>query len=234
MDIRFAKVYKRNQAARKGPNYCGGGLESLGVTDPMLSKCVLLAFLFVLPLFPQAPAQPQRAAYRPPPIGTFTNGRFHHTLTGTEFTMPLDWTIGFQGLSSGGGEAISFVTRSAGVSDTSAPVEVFVWMKSHDLAAADIPDELRSKIDFKAGQREGMGITGFRMLKNTLQHKTIGGQLALSIEGEFDEANVKMTEYNTWVMSEKTHVYIRARVRTQDFPGFQGRVDQIIDTFVVR
>jgi hypothetical protein len=200
----------------------------------MLSKCVLLSLLLVLPTFPQAPVQPQKALNRLPPIGTFTNGRFHHTLTGTEFTIPMDWTIGFQGQSTGGGEAIAFASRYSGGSDPSAPVEVFVWMKPHDLPAADISDELRSKIDFKAGQREGMGVTGYRMLKSTLQHKTVGGQLAVSVEGAFDEANVKMTEYNTWVISEKTHVYIRARVRTKDFSGFQGRVDQIIDTFVVR
>jgi hypothetical protein len=104
-------------------------------------------------------------------------------------------------------------------------------MKPHNLAAVDIPDTLRSAIDYKAGQREGMGVTTYKMLKNTLQHKTVGGQAAVSIEAEFERVNAKMIEYNTWAVSEKTHVYVRARVLAEDFSSVQGQINQILETF---
>jgi hypothetical protein len=75
-------------------------------------------------VFPQSATISQR----PPQwatIGTFTNGRFHHILTGTEFSMPTEWKLSFQGQSSGGGEAVAFINRLSG--DPSVPmVEAFV------------------------------------------------------------------------------------------------------------
>ncbi len=40
-------------------------------------------------------------------IGTFENGRFHHTLTGIEFNAPVGWNLTFQGASSGDGKSWS-------------------------------------------------------------------------------------------------------------------------------
>jgi hypothetical protein len=99
------------------------------------------------------------------------------------------------------------------------------------LHAADIPDKLPSLVDFKAGQREG--VPEYKMLNNALQKKTAGGQMAVSIEAEFDQDNVKMIEYNTWMVSQKTHAYLCARVRVHDFASVQPRIDMILATFSV-
>jgi hypothetical protein len=40
------------------------------------------------------------------------------------------------------------------------------------------------------------------MLKQTIERKAVGGQLALSAQAQFHEDSVKMTEYHKWVISE--------------------------------
>jgi hypothetical protein len=174
----------------------------------------------VLPVFSQAPL-------RAPEIGTFTGGRFHHTLTGTEFSFPPNWTLAHQGPSGGGGQLIRFIL------DSTPHVEAFVWMKPHTMAPADIPDKLRSLVDFKAGQRER--VPGYHMLRNTIEKKTVGGQAAVSIEAGYitGDGSLKMIEYNTWVISEKTHANLCARVRAEDFPSLKGQIDQILASFMV-
>ena len=157
-----------------------------------------------------------------------TNTRFHHTLTGTEFALPAGWNFTYQEPSSGGGEQVGFVFSG----DSHKPViDAFVWMKAEARTADEIPDQLRSSVDYKAGMREGM--PGYKMLRKTIVRRTVGGQLALSAQAEFDEGSDKMIEYHTWVMSEKTHVYLSARMRAADFADNQARVDHILDSFLV-
>jgi len=197
-----------------------------------MKNCIVFAlFLFSPAAIPQVPnPSPQRVvkAVEQPPIGTFINGRFHHTLTGTEFSLPQDWTVSYQGKSSGGGEQIGFTLAG---NSTTPPIEAFVWMKADALTSGEIPDQLRSDVDFKAGMRQSM--PGYKMLKNTIDRKTIAGQLALSVQAQFDKGNDKMIEYHTWVRSEKTHVYLSARVREADFADGQSRIDQILGSFLV-
>jgi hypothetical protein len=72
------------------------------------------------------------------------------------------------------------------------------------------------------------------MLRRTIEKKTVGGQAAGSIEAEYvDDGNVKMIEYHTWVISEKTHAYLPARVRAEEFENFKGQIDLILASFSV-
>src|SRR5271157_3655662 len=61
-----------------------------------------------------------------PVIGRFVNGRYHHDLTGTEFTLSPDWRITYQAPSSGGGQQVGFINRGL-------RMEAFVWMKRQDV-----------------------------------------------------------------------------------------------------
>jgi hypothetical protein len=197
----------------------------------MLKNGVFLALLLLPPAFPQDPNQAPRTARKAveqPPIGTFTNGRFHHFLTGTEFSLPDEWTVTYQGQSSGGGEQIGF---SLAGSSYAPPVEAFAWMKAEALTPDEIPEQLRSSVDYKAGMRDGT--PGYKMLKKTIERKTVAGQQALSAQAQFDKGSDKMIEYHTWVISEKTHVYLSARMRAADFASAQPRIDRILDSFLV-
>ena len=160
----------------------------------------------------------------PHEIGTFTNGRYHHNLTGTEFTIPPDWRLTHQGRSGGGGEQVVFVNESL-------HMEAFVWLKPHAMPAAEIPEKLKYQIAFKAGQREK--VAGFKMLKNTIEQRIVSGQPALSILSQYNPHDDKMNEYHTWIISEKTHVYLSVRVPADDFPNVKPNIEQILATFLV-
>jgi hypothetical protein len=104
-------------------------------------------------------------------------------------------------------------------------------MRAEPHTGDEIPDQLRSSVGYKAGIREGT--PGYKMLKKTIRAKTVGGQLALSAQAQFDEGSVKMIEYRTWTTSEKTHVYLSARMRAADFANVQPRIDQILGSFLI-
>jgi hypothetical protein len=168
-----------------------------------------------------------QSALRGQEIGTLTDGRFHHTLTGTEFTLPLGWTVDYQGQSSGDGEQIGFTGDASG-----PPVSAFVWMRAEAHPGGELAERLTGSMNFKAGQRESE-FTGYKMLKNTMIFKTVGGRQALSAQAQYTEKNTPMIEYNTWAYSETTHIYLSARMRAEDFAVNQGRIDQILGTFLI-
>jgi len=162
----------------------------------------------------------------PTEIGAFTNGRYHHSLTGTEFTLPSEWRFLTQGPSSGGGEQVYFGSLQPG------GVHAFVWLKPQTAPAARIQARLESAIELKLEQRRDL--REYRMLPATIEHKLVNGQPALSVEAEFYDADgALMTEYHTWVMSVKTHVYISARIPANDFPEAKTQVDSFLATFLV-
>jgi hypothetical protein len=161
-----------------------------------------------------------------PTIGTLVDGRFHHTLTGIEFTLPLNWTVQYQGQSSGGGEQIGFH------GDTSIPpVDAFVWMKPESYDGVSMHEKLIGSMNFKAGQRSGDST--YQMLRNTAIEKTVAGHPALSVHATFVQSGVNMIEYSTWVWSETSHTYICARMKVEDFPVIQDKIDQMAGTFLI-
>lgn len=170
----------------------------------------------------------QGTSMKQPDIGTFVNGRYHHTLTGTEFSLPAGWALTYQAPSSGGGEQVGFTFTG----DSGQLISAFVWMKKQSGPPDSVPDQLRSAADFKAGQRQAM-FADYRMLKNTVEQKTVSGQNALSIQAHFVDHGENMIEYSTWAISAKTSVYISVRMRQDDFDKLRINVDQIIDTLLI-
>ncbi len=159
-----------------------------------------------------------------PLIGTFMGGRYHHERTGTEFTLPAEWVLGGQAPSSGGGDQVYFR------SDASR-MQAFVWLKPQALPAARIPYALDSEMESKAAQRTKFA--GFRMLPATFEHRTVAGQPTVSVESEYFDNDVPMTEYHTWIMSKKTHVYISVRVPAVKFAGVKSQIESFLTTFLV-
>jgi len=185
-----------------------------------LVKSAVCASLFLL----AASCAAQEASTAPHETGTFANGRYHHNLTGTEFTIPPDWRLTHQGRSGGGGEQATFANGSL-------HVQALVWLKPHTMAAAEIPEKLKYQMAFKAGQRER--VPGFQMLRNTIENRVVGGQAALSVLSQYGPPEAKMDEYHTWIISERTHVYLSVRVPAGDFPNVKPDIEQILATFLV-
>jgi len=159
-----------------------------------------------------------------PLIGTFMGGRYRHDRTGTEFILPREWMLGGQAPSSGGGDQVYFRSDEL-------QMKAFVWLKPQTLPPARIPNALDSAMAAKAAQRTNFA--GFRMLPATFEHRTVAGQPAASVESEYFDNDVLMTEYHTWIMSEKTHLYISARVPVAKFAGVKSQIDSFLTTLLV-
>jgi hypothetical protein len=159
-----------------------------------------------------------------PLIGMFLRGEYHHDRTGTEFRLPAEWVMSSQGPSSGGGDQVSF--RSDALH-----VQGLVWLKPQTLPPAKIPTALDSEMQSKSAQRTSFA--GFRMLPATFEHRTVSGQPAVSVESEYFDNAVPMAEYHTWIMSEKTHVYISARVPADKFAAAKSQIESFLTTFRV-
>jgi hypothetical protein len=187
--------------------------------------------LLSLPAFSQQPMAPNSFATGavPSAIGTFTNNRFHHTLTGTEFSLPAGWSAMYQGHSSGGGEQIGFALNS----DAGEPlIRAFVWMKPESRPADQISSQLRSAVEFKAGQRQPM-MANYQMLRKTIEPRAVAGWQALSVQAQYVEGSTTMIEYHTWIITGRTSVYLSARMRQTDFDSLKAKVDEILDTFSI-
>lgn len=146
---------------------------------------------------------------------------FHGSQTGIRFSVPGDWTLTAQGPSA---DAEQF-----GFANKSLHADLFVWLKSQSVPQADITARLQSQIEFKANQRAG--IPGYKMLRDTLRRRFVGGRPAVSIEAEYHENGVRMIEYQTFVISEQAQAYISVRMRAEDLENTKRQVDAILATF---
>ena len=149
--------------------------------------------------------------------------RFRDSPTGIQFALPGDWKLIQRGPSSEGAEQIGFANKAY-------HADLFIWLKSQNVAQPDISARLRSQIEFKAAQRAG--VPGYKMLQDTLQHRFVGGQPALSIAAEYEGNGARMIEYQTFVISERAQAYVSVRVPAPGFEKTKDAVDGILASFV--
>ena len=105
-------------------------------------------------------------------------------------------------------------------------------MRSEPLAAGKIREKLRESVDLKARQRS-QRLGNYNMQKTSIHERSVGGQLAISSEADYETDGVKMFEYHTWAVSEKTYVYISARCPASDAADAKVRIDSLLNTFMV-
>jgi hypothetical protein len=105
-------------------------------------------------------------------------------------------------------------------------------MKPESRPPDQIADQLRSAIEFKAGQRQSM-LSDYQMLRKTIEQRGVAGHQALSVQAHYVQGSMPMTEYHTWVITGKTSVYLSARMREADFDNLKAKLEEILDTFSI-
>lgn len=167
-------------------------------------------------------------------MGSFQNGRYHHNLTGTEMTVPPDWSLRGQTAQPDGGDAIHLVDSS--LAGSSRRPSVFFWISQEDTPAANIAPRLRERFDYKVSQqrKDSDTIHGFRLRPEGILPRLIGGHQALYAVGDYtDENNEGMTEYQVFIQTEKTRVFFSGRSKIADFAAIQSRFEQMVNSVVI-
>jgi hypothetical protein len=159
-----------------------------------------------------------------PPVRNLTqsvhNGRYRDEPTGLEFTVPASWTIVYDGASSDGG-------NMAGLVAPGSAVDYGIWMKPSRWTVAEIPELLSKAVDEKAEANNFR--PGFKFRPESIQHRTVSGQQALSAIADYVENGRKMVNYYVWVYTPKTHsVFLARDIAAEDFPSVQANLDSIL------
>jgi tetratricopeptide (TPR) repeat protein len=158
-------------------------------------------------------------------IGTIRDNRYHHNLSGFEFSLE-NWSVVMQSLSSGGGEMVVLQNEDANA------LQAKVWMKPDRIATADITSRLRGSLQEKVIQR--LSARGYSIRPASVQFSTINGKQALYAMADYVESdNTPMTEYLAWIYTEKTRVFFFAHSSAVEFPALKSFMDQLVSTAIV-
>jgi tetratricopeptide (TPR) repeat protein len=158
-------------------------------------------------------------------IGDIRDIRYHHNLTGSEFSLQ-DWSLAMQSASSGGGEIVLLQNKASNA------LQVRVWMKPDRIATEDIPSWLRGAVQEKVIQR--IPARGYRVRPDSIQFSTINGKQALSAIADYvEDDNTAMAESLTWIYTERARVFFFARIRASHFNTFKPSIDRLVETAVI-
>ena len=159
-------------------------------------------------------------------VGALQNGRYHHTATGIEFTLPAGWSAVKTTPSFNNGDTVT-------LQDSVSKREAAVWMRAekHPSAHTDngqIQKLLIAALDAKAASRKDLA--GYQVRSDSIQPRVIGGQQALSALADYTRNGRPMVEYLTWIFSSKAHALFYGRAPAADLDAFRARLDAIVDS----
>jgi tetratricopeptide (TPR) repeat protein len=157
-------------------------------------------------------------------LGKLENGRYHHNLTGVEFSAPPGWVITQDSDSSGGGEI-------ALLSNSNSKAEAFVWFKPNTEFNGDTQAQLRRALEAKAKDR--IGVPDWTIRPSSVQYRTVAGQPAVSAVADYTENAQKMVESLTWAYSAKSHVFFFSRAAATDQVAVQSSVEQLLSSALI-
>jgi hypothetical protein len=146
--------------------------------------------------------------------GTFENGRYHHTVTGVEFTVPQGWTMELDSESSGGGEIVV-------MKDSKTGAQGKVWLIANTSVGSQ-EAALQGDVKYKAKQRGG----DWKVRPESIHMGRIGGQPSIEAVADFDEG--KSNEFLLWVRSAKNRALFFGDAPAGKFSEFQADFQQVI------
>jgi hypothetical protein len=167
------------------------------------------------------PARGSTAGFNQRPAGTLGDGRFTFSRSGLAFAVPSGWKLVSNGMSSGGGDMVTFSDGS--------PTEFGVWMRPELTKPADIPQKLSTTVTDKAKDNP----TFVFRPEGTL-NRTVAGQRALSAIADYTRDGKSLSAYYIWSYTEKVLVQFFARsIPAADLPAAQAQVDALAATAIV-
>jgi hypothetical protein len=163
-------------------------------------------------------------------LGIFQDGKYHHYWTGVEFTAPPGWS--FTGQSAGAGG----VDKAELADANSKTAGAFVTMRRHNTAPAKIAARLLERLQDKVTvmRAPSRGFVAFRLRPESVQRRTIAGRQAWSAVGDYvDAKGERMSEYLTFIQSEKAEVFFSVFATVPDFARVQALFEPVIQSVLI-
>jgi hypothetical protein len=142
---------------------------------------------------------------------------------GYSFTVPLGWGLQPRPAYNPPGTCVD-------LRDPESAATVTVCGKAHTARAGDIDPEL------SRGETERVqlmsGRTAFTLRPGSPAWGSLAGQRTLTHFADFSNGPTRtMTEWTTWVQSERTRSSIVVTIPAQDFEGFRTRFAPILNSY---
>ena len=167
------------------------------------------------------------AAYRAEgQLASVENGRYRHFKTDVEFAVPPGWSVVGTGQSSDGGEQMY-------LRDAASPsTYVAVWMKREANTPAEADAWLELAVKMKVDQRGGAA-TGYRFRPDTIEHLYVRDHKAVKAVADLPPGTRSITEYFTWIYTERTRVQFDVRGIEPEASSTASRLEEIIQTATI-
>jgi hypothetical protein len=157
--------------------------------------------------------------------GPTSSNEFHDEQSGISLKLPASWSA--QGPSHWGDRQTT--VRFAGL-----PAGTFAALYFQVLQDQKTPEEINkallAAVEAKQVQRRQEGLNNFTVRAGSCAARVVSGHSALSCVADFDEDGRAMTEYLTWVRTERLDVLFFGRTPAIDLDAFRKGIDGMIRT----
>ena len=161
--------------------------------------------------------------------GVLQGRHYHHNLTGVEFDLPFQWSIGITKPIDGDPKEMTVLKDPEGKA-----VFASVAMSKVETPPASISAALSRAVPQllmrRAGSLPPHRVENYKIREGSVEQTYIGGQQAVRAIGEYELGGQKITELLTWIFTEHTRAYFFAKMASDDLPALQVPFEQMLQS----
>jgi hypothetical protein len=161
--------------------------------------------------------------------GVLQGRHYHHNLTGVEFDLPFQWSIGTTKPIDGDPKEMTVLVDPEGKA-----IFASIAMSKVETPPASIYGALSRAVPQLLTRRAGSipphRVENYRIRDGSVAQTYIGGQQAVRAIGEYEQGGQKITELLTWIYTEHTRTYFFAKMAADDLPALQVSFEQILQS----
>jgi len=178
-----------------------------------------LALLISFPILGETPGS----------AGVMQGSHYHHNLTGVEFDLPFQWSIGTTKPTDGDPKELTVLLDPDGKA-----IFASVSMIKAETPPASIPGALSRAVPQLLTRRAGSipphRVANYKIRDGSVEQTYIAGQQAIRAIGEYEQGGQKIAELLTWIYTEHTRTYFFVKVAAADLPALQVPFEQMLQS----
>jgi hypothetical protein len=161
------------------------------------------------------------------------SGVTHHTpgekaaysdpTNGFSLTAPAGWSFDRQEVDKKGRTEVSIIDPDASSSST-------LTVQTLDTLEPEDKKSLQTYVNHKV-EKSAKLLQNFQARPNSETNRTIAGQPAIGVIGDYTEGKTKKVAYGVWSFGTTNGVYFEMMTSAKDFDALKPKMDAIIDSF---